>query len=102
MSAVDAVAAAFSDPAEHLGVEMDELAWSLAFVTDDRSARLQAIESAQASSPKEGINGRSRETRLPAEDVRTDPLLAPASANTFGDLGWMRPRLAVDDAPVIE
>jgi|SRR5271157_2348200 len=42
-SAMNSMAATWPDPPEHLGVEMDELAWALTLVADDWQPRLEPI-----------------------------------------------------------
>jgi len=96
------VAATRTDPAEHLGVEMDELAGSLALVTDDWLSRLQAIEPADAGPSQEGVDRRAGETGLPTEHLRSDSKLLPSSADPFGKLDRVSPSLAADDAAAID
>ena len=99
---VNPMPATCTDPAEHLGIEVDELAWALALVSDDWFAGLQAIESVQAGPSKERIHGRSRESRLPTENVRSDSELSATGTQLLDKFTRVRSRLATDDAATIE
>jgi hypothetical protein len=54
-----------ADTAEHLGAEMDELAWALALETDNWFPRLQAIETADTGSAEKCPECRARPTGFP-------------------------------------
>src|SRR5271157_2027016 len=97
-SSVDAVTAARWDPPEHLRVEMDELTGTFALVAHDRWPRFEPVESAETLAPEDRVHARAGETRLPGEDVRSHPKLAPASAEPSDQLGRMTAGLVDDRA----
>ena len=96
------MAAARTDPAEHLGVEVDELARALALVADDRRSRLQPIETRQAGSSEHCIHARTGQAGLPGKDMGLDAQLSPASAELLDEFGRMSSGLAVDDAGAVD
>jgi hypothetical protein len=57
-----------ADTAEHLGVEMDELAWAFALETDNWFPRLQAIETAGTGSAEKCVDSRARQTGFPGSN----------------------------------
>ena len=94
----DAVTATWSDPAEHLGVEVHELTRPLAFVADDRWPRFEPIEAAETLAAQPGVHRRAGQAGLPGEDVRTDPELAPSGTQARDELGRVGPGLAMNRA----
>ena len=101
LTAGDPMTAARSDPAEHLGVEVDEFARPLALVADDWWPGLEPVEPAQALAPQDRVDRSAGEPGLPGEDVRADPQLAPPGAQAIDELGRMPTGLAVDGARAV-
>jgi hypothetical protein len=95
---VDAVAATGTDPAQHLRVEMDELARPSAFVAHDRRSGFEPVEPGETLPAQDRVHARAGESCLPGEDVRPHPELASPSAQPFDDLGRVLARLVIDRA----
>ena len=83
------VSAAGSDPTQHLGVEVNELARSLALVPDDRWPGREAVQSAKARTPQDRVHRAPSETRLPGQDVRPDAQFPAAGTQAVDELGRM-------------
>ena len=99
----DAVTAARPDPAEHLGVEMDELTRPGPLVADDRAAAARAGRAARDLRAGAG-HTRSSAAR-PSSQARTcGPTRAPVGGHTAARramAGWAR-GLAVDGARAVD
>jgi len=102
LDASDPAAATGSDPAEHLGVEVDELARAFALVPDDRRPRFEPIQSSEAFTPQDGIDGAAGEPCLPGEDVRPDAEFAALRTQARDEIGRMTPGLVVDRARAVD
>ena len=102
LASVDPVAAAGSDPPQHLGVEVDELARALALVADDGWPGLEPVEAAQAPPAQEGVDRRAGEARLPGEDVRAGMELEAPGADRLDERGRVGAGLAVDGARPVD
>src|SRR5262249_9734894 len=64
-----------ADPAELFDIQMDELAWVLAFIAMDRFGRLQGIELVQAELAQNAADGGGRDSGL-GGDLLAGPTLA--------------------------
>jgi hypothetical protein len=96
------MAAAWADPSEHLGVEVNELARSGTLVADDGLPRFEPIEASQAGAPKHGIDRGAWQTALPGEHMRTDAEFSPTSAQLLDEFRRMGAGLVDDDAAAID
>jgi hypothetical protein len=98
VNAVDPVTAARADPAEHLRIEVDELARPIALVPHDRWPRFKPVEPAEAFPPEDRVDTRAGKPALPCQDVWADPELAPAGTELLNEFGRMSASLLVDRA----
>ncbi len=73
-----------SDPAELFDVDVDELAWPLPLVPDDRFG-LTLIEPGAAVAGEDRVHGRCGQPKLPAERMRTGSLLAAGGQHCLLD-----------------
>ena len=101
VNAVDPVTAARADPAEHLRIEVDELAWSFALGADDRRSGFESVESSAAFAPEDRAHRAPGKACLPGEDVRTDAQLTPTNTQASDKVGRMTPGLVVDRARTV-
>ena len=101
LPAVDPMTATRSDPTEHLRVEVDELAWSFALVADDRWPGFESVESSEACTPQDGLDGAASQACLPGEEVQTDAQLTPTNTQASDKVGRMTPGLVVDRARTV-
>ena len=81
------MATAGADPAEHLGVEVDEFAWPLALIADHRLPGLKTIKPRDPGSSQKGVDGRACQPRLPGKHVRPDAQLTPPGAQSGDQIG---------------
>lgn len=89
------------DPAELLGVDVHELAGTLALVAHDRCWRIEALEAAEAEATQDAADGRERQGEAAGDHGRGQPL--PPERLDRGDLLGRQPALARGRrAPVIE
>jgi hypothetical protein len=102
LPAVDPMTATRSDPTEHLRVEVDELAWSFALVTDDRWSWFEPVESSEAFAPEDRVHRAPGQACLPGEDVRTDAQLTPTNTQASDKIGRMPMGLVVDRAGAVD
>ena len=65
-----------ADPAELFDIEMDELAWSLAFITPDWFSRLQGTELVQPQPTQNPADGGGRDTGLHGNVLAGEPMSA--------------------------
>jgi hypothetical protein len=102
LDARDSVTAAWSDPAEHLRIKVDQLARAFALVADDRRSWLEPVEPSEALAPEDRIHRTAGQPRLPGEDVRADAQLASPRAQTSDELGRVATSLAMDRARAVD
>ena len=89
------------DSAELLGVDVQQLAWVLALISNDHGRRIEGFQAVEAEPPQHSRHRRDRHGELPSDRRGTHPLAAQSL-----DLGnAIRRRAALVDgrrAPVIE
>ena len=99
-AAGDAVADA-GDPAELLGVDVDQLTGALALVAHHRYGRIEALEAAETEATQDAADGRERQAEAAGDHGRGQPL--PTERFDRGDLLGRQPAPARGRrAPVVE
>src|SRR5680860_520285 len=97
-----AMATAWADATELLGVEVQQLAGCGALVADDRRPRLEPVETSEPVAAQQCIHGRGTQAGLPGQAMRADAQLASQPAQPLAELGRMGACLAPHHAAAID